>query len=53
MKIKRKVFINRRNNQASVTIPKKIIEQLIDLGKNQKCSKKIMLDITISKGGKR
>lgn len=45
MKITRKIFINRRNGQASLVIPKKIIEQLKTENKIKKNPKKISFEI--------
>lgn len=47
MKIVRKVFINSRNNQASITLPSKFLKELTKLGQNDKPIKKILLDISI------
>lgn len=47
MKIVRKLFINSRNQQASVTIPKKILEELQKASKNDKLPKKIFMEINI------
>jgi len=43
MRITRKLFINRRNGQASLTIPKKILEKLKI--ESDKYPKKISLDV--------
>jgi hypothetical protein len=47
LKITRKVFINRRNNQASITIPSKILKELQEISKKESPIKKILLDISI------
>jgi antitoxin component of MazEF toxin-antitoxin module len=52
MKLLRNIFINKRNNQASITIPSKILKKLNI--QDDKPIKKILLEISIpkSKGGK-
>ena len=49
MKITRKIFMNKANRQCSITLPKKIIEQLRVNSKNNKYPKRISLEILNSK----
>jgi len=50
VEIIRKIFINRRNNQASVTIPSKILKELQEASNKETPPKKIILNISIPKG---
>jgi hypothetical protein len=53
MKITRKLFINRRNNQGSVTLPKKVLDELQKASDNEKLPKKIFLEISLREGVKK
>ena len=41
------MFINRCNNQASITIPSKILKELQEASKKETPPKKILLDISL------
>jgi len=45
VKITRRLFINRRNGQGSITLPKKVLEKLQEDMKISKYPKKIKLEI--------
>ena len=47
MKITRKLFINRRNNQASITIPIKVLKKLQEDLKVDKPIKSVSVDISL------
>jgi len=45
LKITRRIFINRRNGQGSLTLPKKLLDQLRQESKLDKYPKNISLEI--------